>query len=170
MTYPPFKLNGLRTTSPWSTKPLDFHDFKNNGIESSLCHLTIFTFAASRLYGQRGSISVNEAAEGRKRKRSIKFWTASEYPESNGAFLDQNGGTLGATKSGDTHVALTEITSPEALQRYDKGSPITHEDVEEATGGEDVNVEVESTSSQAEQCDETSIETQESNVEVKDLT
>ena len=121
--------------------------------------------SVSRLYSQRGSISVNEAAEGRKRKRSIKFWTASEYPENNGAFLDPNGVAMGAKKSGDTHVALTEIASPEALQRDDEGSPIAHEDVEGSTGGDDLNVEVESTGSQVEQCDEASIETQESNVE-----
>jgi hypothetical protein len=118
------------------------------------------------LYGQRGSISASEAAQGRKRKRSIKFSTASEDPENDSVFLDQNGGALSAAESGETHVASTEITAPGALRRDGEEAPVTREDVEGTTGSEDVNVEVESGGSQVEQDDESSNEAQESNMEV----
>ena len=127
----------------------------------------ILIFAASRLYGQRGSISGSEAAQEKKRKRSIKFSTAGEDPENNGVFLNQNGGTLGTTERGEQYIALTEVTTPEALPGDGEGSPITQEDSEEASGSDEVNVEVDASGSQPEQCDEASNENQDSNEKVK---
>ena len=96
----------------------------------------------TRLYSQRGSISANESSQERKRKRSIKFSTASEDPESDSGVLAKNGRPTNlSTEQGEQYTALTEITTQIAVPEDGEGSSVTPGDIEEASEIQEVNVD-----------------------------
>ena len=102
-------------------------------------------------------------SQGRKRKRSIKFLTASDEPQSNGGLLQQNGGNPApGAESAEQYIALTEITSQGAIQRDGEGSPAVEEDNQGTLEVEEVNAE-----SHVEECDESSSGNAKIEVEVK---
>lgn len=120
----------------------------------------------TRLYSQRGSISANESSQERKRKRSIKFSTASEDPESDSGVFAKNGRPTNlSTEQGEQYIALTEITTQIAVPEDGEGSSATPGDIEEASEIQEVNVDPSGT--QTELCDVPSDENTDSRGEVR---
>lgn len=120
----------------------------------------------TRLYSQRGSISANESSQERKRKRSIKFSTASEDPESDSGVFAKNGRPTNlSTEQGEQYIALTEITTQIAVPEAGEGSSATPGDIEEASEIQEVNVDPSGT--QTELCDVPSDENTDSRGEVR---